>query len=170
VLISISDETGKGFLLPPTSYLLIAFLFSFLLPPSFPASAQSLTLETGLGYIGQGNNQYLDYLKLGTRVMLPVSESTDIYLAPYWMGGFGVDAGAWFRLPLTIQDLEGFRSYIGTGLSLTQARFGFALSAAISYELAENTALMLTYTHRPLIAPELSQAFDISFGLNIALN
>ena len=74
--------------------------------------------------------------------MFPVSDSVNLYVAPYWMGGFNVDAGAWFRLPITIEDLEGFRSYVGTGLSVTQARFGFALRVAVSYDLSDQTALM----------------------------
>jgi hypothetical protein len=146
-------------------FYFLLFTFYFLLSP---VSAQSLTIETGLGYVEQSSG-YIDYLKLGTRVMFPVSEAVDLYVAPYWLGGFNVDAGVWFRLPLTIQDLEGFRSYVGTGLSLTQARFGFALSAALSYDLSDNTALMLTYTHRPLITPGLSQAFDVSLGINFKL-
>ena len=142
--------------------------FSFsLLPPT--SSAQSVTIETGLGYIEQANSQYLDYFKVGAKAMFPVSETVDLYLSPYWLGGFNVDAGAWFRLPITIEDLEGFRSYIGTGLSLTQARFGFALSAAISYDLSDQTALMLTYTHRPLITSGLSQVFDVSLGISFKL-
>ncbi len=145
--------------------VLCFFPFHFSL---FPALSQSITIETGLGYIEQSSG-YIDYFKIGTKVMLPVSEAVDIYVAPYWLGGFNVDAGAWFRLPITIQDLEGFRSYVGTGLSLTQARFGFALSAAVSYDLSDSTALMLTYTHRPLITPNLSQAFDLSLGLNFKL-
>jgi hypothetical protein len=131
--------------------------------------AQSVTIETGLGYIEQGNSQYLDYFKFGARAMIPVSESASLYVAPYWMGRFNVDTGVWFRLPLTIEDLEGFRSYVGTGLSLTQARFGFALSAAISYDLSDQTALILTYTHRPLLSPGFSQAFDLSVGVSFEL-
>jgi hypothetical protein len=145
-------------------FLLFTLYFSL-----FAASSQSLTIEAGLGYVGQGNSQYLDYFKVGAKAFLPVSEGVDLYVSPYWMGGFGIDAGASFKLPLTIQDLEGFRSYVGAGLSLTQRRFGFALSAAVSYEFSNQAALVLTYTHRPLFGPSLSQAFDISFGVNFRL-
>jgi hypothetical protein len=148
-------------LLSPSSFLLFFLLFfSF----SF---AQTVTIETGLGYLEQG--EYLNYLKLGGKLALPVADKVDIYIAPYWLGGFNIDAGAWFALPLTIQDIEGFRSYVGTGLSLTRGRFGFALSAGISYDIADNSALTLTYTHRPLITPGLSQAFDLSVGIKFEL-
>lgn len=128
--------------------------------------SQSVTLESGLGYIEESSNQYRNTFKIGARVLLPVSESSQLYINPYWLGGFGLDAGAWFRLPLTIQDLEGFHSYVGGGLSLTQARFGFALNAAISYDFSDQAALVLIYTHRPLVTPQLSQVFDLSLGIN----
>ncbi len=157
---------GTSPCLPVSLSPLLLLAFCLLLPP---AHAQSITVETGLGYIEQVNSQYLDYFKIGAKAMFPVSENVDLYVAPYWMGGFNIDAGAWFRLPITIEDLEGFRSYVGTGLSVTQARFGFALSAAVSYDLSDQTALMLTYTHRPLISPSFKQAFDISVGINFEL-
>jgi hypothetical protein len=162
-----SREEKSPFLpvFPAPLLLLLFTLYSLL----FTASAQSLTIETGLGYVGQGNNQYLDYFKVGAKGLFPVSEGVELYVAPYWMGGFGIDAGASFRLPLTIQDLEGFRSYVGTGLSIIQGRFGFALSAAVSYDLSDRTAVVLSYTHRPLLSPTLSQAFDVSFGVSIDL-
>jgi hypothetical protein len=165
----------KSPLFPCSLYPLLHLIFTlysllFTLYFSFsPASAQSLTIETGLGYVGKGNNQYLDYFKVGAKAFLPVSESVDLYVAPHWMGGFGIDAGTSFKLPLTIEDLEGFRSYVGTGLSLIQGRFGFALSAAVSYDLSDRTGLVLTYTHRPLLSPGLSQAFDVSLGINVNL-
>jgi hypothetical protein len=154
---------GRRYFLLPSPFSLLFFLFFTL------SSAQSLTIETGLGYLEQGKQNYLNYLKIGSKLALPVADKIDLYIAPYWLGGFNIDAGVWFTLPLTIQDIEGFRSYVGTGLSLTRGRFGFALSAAISYDLADSTALTLSYTHRPLITPELSQAFDLALGIRFEL-
>jgi hypothetical protein len=140
---------------------------------------QSLWLETGLGWLerlpsngGRGEQEYDSGFKIGARVVFPVSERVGIYFAPYLQQGFNIDAGAWFTLPLTIQDVEGFRSYVGTGLAITtgeQFRFGFALSGALSYDLNNDVALALVYTHRPLLTPRLSQAFDISVGLRFDL-
>jgi opacity protein-like surface antigen len=139
------------------------------------AYGQSLWIETGLGYLeqlpseGRAQQVYGSNFKIGARAVFPVSERVGLYLAPYLQGGFNVDAGAWFTLPLTIQDVEGFRSYVGTGLTITGGRFGFALSAALSYDLSNDVALALVYTHRPLLTPKLSQAFDISVGLRFDL-
>ena len=158
------DKVGgrRKYLLSSPFSLLFLLLFCTL------SSAQSLSIETGLGYLEQSSN-YLSYLKLGGKVTLPVADKVDLYIAPYWLGSFNIDAGAWFTLPLTIQDLEGFHSYVGIGLSVTQGRFGFALSAAVSYDIADNTAFILTYTHRPLITPALSQAFDLAIGIKFEL-
>jgi hypothetical protein len=145
--------------------LLCGFGFSY---------GQSLWLETGLGYLEQlpapeskarPDQTYDSGFKFGARLVVPITEVTGLYLAPFLQNGFNVDAGAWFTLPLTIQDVEGFRSYVGTGLTLTGGRFGFALSGAISYDLSNDVALALVYTHRPLFTPRLSQAFDVSVGL-----
>ena len=149
--------------------LLLAFGFSY---------GQALWIETGLGYLEQlpppesnarPDQEYDSGFKFGARVVVPVSEVTGLYLAPFLQNGFNVDAGAWFTLPLTIQDVEGFRSYVGTGLTLTGGRFGLALSGALSYDLSNDVALALIYTHRPLFTPKLSQAFDISVGLRFDL-
>jgi hypothetical protein len=140
------------------------------------AQGQSLWIETGLGYLeqlppeGRAQQIYDSGFKVGARVIFPVSDRVGIYLAPFWQNGFNVDAGAWFTLPLNIQDVEGFTSYVGTGLTVvTGGRFGFALSGALSYELSNDVALALIYTHRPLLTPRLSQAFDISVGLRFNL-
>ncbi len=150
--------------------LLVLLLFTL----SF-SYGQSLWLETGLGYIeqlpdeGRAQQIYDSGFKIGARVVFPVSERAGIYLSPYLLRGFNVDAGAWFTLPLNIQDVEGFTSYVGTGLSITSGRFGFALSAALSYDLSDDVALALVYTHRPLLTPRLSQTFDISVGVRFDL-
>jgi hypothetical protein len=165
----------------------ILLLFTFGL-----AYGQSLWIETGLGYLERlpdnnerPNQTYDSGFKVGARVIFPLPSSrVGIYLAPYLQFESkadaesktyaGMDAGAWFTLPLNIQDIEGFTSYIGTGLSVTalatdNIRFGFALSAALSYDLSNDVALALVYTHRPLLTPKLSQAFDISVGLRFDL-
>jgi hypothetical protein len=150
--------------------LLIVLLFPCV------ARGQSLWLETGLGWLERLDDPpkqvYDSGFKIGARVIFPVSEKAGIYLAPYLLRGFNVDAGAWFTLPLTIQDVEGFKSYIGTGLAITTGerfRFGFALSGALSYDLSNDVAIALIYTHRPLLTPTLSQGFDIALGLRFNL-
>jgi opacity protein-like surface antigen len=150
--------------------LLVLFLF-----PCF-AQGQSLWIETGFGYVeqlpseGRAQQVYDSGFKVGARVVFPVSDRAGIYVSPYLLRGFNVDAGAWFTLPLNIQDVEGFTSYLGTGLTITNARFGFALSGALSYDLSNDVALTLVYTHRPLLTPKLSQAFDLAVGLRFELN
>ena len=138
-----------------------------------PVLAQSVWLESGLGYseraLGEDDSEYTPYLKLGLRGVLPVSERVGLFLAPYWLGGAGLDAGAWFTFPTNLDDLEGFQSYAGAGLSFAPAGFGLALSAAVSYELQRNLDLTLSYTHRPLLRPRLSQTFNVSVGLAIRL-
>jgi hypothetical protein len=149
--------------------LLSLFTFGF----SF---GQSLWIEAGAGWLEQlpgngerANQVYDSGIKFGVRAVFPVAERAGIYVAPAYSRGFTVDAGAWFTLPLTIEDVEGFTSYLGTGLSLTNGRFGFALSGALSYDLSNDVALALIYTHRPLLTPQLSQGFDISVGLKFDL-
>jgi hypothetical protein len=149
---------------------LVFFVFSF-------SYGQSLWIETGLGYLeqlpeeGRAQQVYDSGFKVGARVIFPVSDRVGIYVAPFLQGGFNfnIDAGTWFTLPLNIQDVEGFTSYLGTGLTITSGRFGFALSGALSYDLSNDVALALVYTHRPLLTPGLSQAFDISVGLRFDL-
>jgi hypothetical protein len=151
--------------------LLLLLLFAFSV-----SHGQSIWVETGLGYLEQlpesnarPDQSYDPSFKVGARVVVPVSNTVGLYLAPYLQSGFNVDAGTWFTLPLTIQDVEGFRSYLGTGLTLTGGRFGFALSGALSYDLSNDVALALVYTHRPLLTPRLSQAFDVSLGIKFDL-
>ncbi|MGL4608426.1 MAG: hypothetical protein ACRCYY_01900 [Trueperaceae bacterium] len=140
---------------------------------------QSLWLEMGVGYLEilpdgneRPNQSYDSGFKFGARFVAPVTPVTGLYIAPFLQDGFNIDAGLWFTLPLTIEDIEGFRSYVGTGLTFTgrdPTRFGLALSGALTYDLSKNVALALTYTHRPLFTPRLSQAFDVSVGLKFDL-
>jgi hypothetical protein len=146
---------------------LLIFLF-------FPCvvQGQSLWIETGVGWLErlpEAQQEYDPGFKIGARVVFPVAERVGIYLAPSLQRGFSLDAGAWFTLPLNIQDVEGFTSYLGTGLTLTNARFGLALSGALSYDLSNDVALTLAYTHRPLLSPQLSQGFDIAVGVKVDL-
>jgi hypothetical protein len=151
-------------------HLMILLLFTLSL-----TYGQSLWIETGVGYLeqfnseGVGSQNYTPSFKIGARVVFPVSERAGVYLAPSLQGGFTVDAGGWFTLPLTIEDIEGFTSYLGTGLTLANGRFGVALSGALSYDLNDNIALAFIYTHRPLLSPSLSQGFDVSVGLQFDL-
>lgn len=143
------------------------------------AQGQSLWIELGGGWLEQlpgsgeeANQTYDDRFKIGARAVFPVAEKAGIYVAPSYSVGFTVDAGAWFTLPLDIQDVEGFTSYIGTGLTFITAeqfRFGFVLSGALSYDLSDDVAVALIYTHRPLLTPQLAQGFDIAVGLKFNL-
>ena len=130
--------------------------------------AQAIWLETGLAYNEQPNldtnEPYTSYLRVGVRGLIPINKTVSYYIAPQWFGGLGLDTGAWFTFPVTLDDLEGFRSYAGTGLSYTRGKLGLALSAALSYELNRNTDVVAVYTHRPLFTNGLTQAFDISLG------
>ena len=80
-------------------------------------------------------------------------------------GDLLLDVGAWYSFLPGADDVFGFRSYAGTGLSYVAGSFGVALSAALSYELSTQTSLVVVYTHRPLFFPEISQAFDVSLGV-----
>jgi hypothetical protein len=153
-------------------FVFLIFTFNFSL-------GQSLWVEVGGGWLeqlsdnGEQASQIYDGgIKFGARAVLPVAERAGLYVAPYYLRGLNVDAGAWFTLPLDIQDVEGFSSYLGAGLAFTTAeqfRFGFALSGALSYDLSDDIALALIYTHRPLLTPQLSQGFDVSVGLKVDL-
>ncbi len=140
--------------------LLLALLLSLLAG----SSAQSLWLESGVAYTETSSQTYEPAFKLGIRAIVLVTETVGAYLHPHIRAGFGLDAGLWLRFPAGIEDLEGFRSYLGGGLSIIQGRFGVGLSAAFSYETSANTEVALVYTHRALLTPELGQAFDIALA------
>jgi hypothetical protein len=163
-----------------------ALLFVCLLSWSSFSSAQSIWLESGLAYSErlsdtQANQNYEPFLSFGLKGLVPVSDTLSLYLHPFWQGGFALDAGLWVDFPGNIQDLEGFNSYAGIGLGflpvlttntstgITQrlSGFSFSLSVGISYDLSQNAAVTLGYTHHPILSPTLSQAFDISLGLRL---
>ena len=145
------------------------FLAMLLLLPF--AAAQSVSLEAGLGYVenrdaaAQQAQAYDANVKVGVRVTTPLSRTVGIYVHPFLLDGFGVDAGAWFNFPVTPDDVPGLRSYLGAGLTVVRTGTGVALSAGLGYEIARNTEVVVVYTHRPLLLPELSQVFDVSLGV-----
>lgn len=147
-------------------------LFALVIFSFASALAQSVWLESGLGYAEErlgDSSEYTAYLKLGLRGIFPVTEGVAVYVAPFWLGGFGVDAGTWFSFATDLDDPEGIRTYAGAGLTLIPEGFGLALSAALSYELVRNLDLTISYTHRPLLTPALSQTFDVSVGIALEL-
>ena len=136
-----------------------------------PAAAQSVSLETGLGYVedrdaaAQQAQAFDANFKVGVRVAVPLSRTVGLYAHPFLLDGVGLDAGTWFSFPVTPDDVPGLRSYLGAGVTFVRTGSGLALSAGLGYEVARNTEVVLIYTHRPLILPELSQVFDVSLGL-----
>lgn len=141
-----------------------ALLWVALLACSSTVVAQALWLESGLSYVETAPQQYEAGVSFGVRGLLPLGETANLFLHPFWRSGLGLDAGVLARFPVDLEDPEGFRAYLGGGLSLIRGRFGLALVAAISYELSPQTELALVYSHRPLLTPELAQAFDISLA------
>ncbi len=136
--------------------------------------AQSISVETGLGFIenivtGKASQEYSADIKLGLRGTAPIDNNLDIFFAPYYFHGFGIDSGLWFNFPVSLEDEIDFDSYAGIGLSYLDNRIGMNLVLAISYEVSKNNQITLTYTHRPLFTPVLSQAFDIAIGYKIIL-
>lgn len=130
---------------------------------------QSLWLETGLAYRETEPQSYASGFKVGLRGVFDLNDTVGLYVAPYYLAGFGVDGGAWFTFPVGLNDVIGFTSYLGAGLTLVNGDFGLALSGALGYELSQSTELVLVYTHRPILLPRLSQTFDVSLGLKIDL-
>lgn len=143
------------------------FLVILLLAPA--GLAQSLWLETGLSYQGTESGTFNALPRFGIRGTFPLDDTAGLFVAAGLRGGLVLDAGAWFSFSPGLQDPAGFQSYAGAGLTFTAGRFGLALSAALSYTLQEDLELFLMYTHRPLLLPQVSQAFDISAGVKIAL-
>ena len=136
------------------------------------APAQSLWLEPGLGYHeNPATGVYEVVPKFGLRLTLPLAEaSPELFAALSWQRGLVVDVGAWFTFAPAIGDPFGFLSYTGVGLSYAAGRVGLALCAALSYELQPGLALALSFTFRPLLLPELAQAFDTAIGVRLALD
>jgi hypothetical protein len=129
----------------------------------------SLWLEAGVAYAADAETAGLGpRLRFGVRGVQPLTGTSAIYAAFSLREGLLLDMGGWFSFLPGPDDLFGFRSFIGTGVSFAEGSFGVALSAAVSYELAADTALVLVYTHRPLLLPELGQAFDVSVGVQLS--
>lgn len=149
--------------------LLSLLLALGLLASGLPASAQSLWLEAGLAYDETETEGYETLARVGVRGVQPLGETAGIYAAFSLRRSLLLDLGGWFSFLPDEDDLFGFRSYAGTGLTYAGGAFGVALSAALTYELSPQTALALVYTHRPLFLPELAQDFDISVGVQVNL-
>lgn len=125
----------------------------------------SLWFESGLGY-RPSTEGLLPHLRVGFRGVQPLTDTAGIYAAFAVDGDLTLDMGGWYSFLPGEDDLFGFRSYAGTGLSYVAGSFGIALSAALGYELSPETSVIIVYTHRPLLFPELAQAFDVSFGVS----
>ena len=138
------------------------------LPPLLP----SLWFETGVAYRSAATDTGADTgvtprLRVGVRGVQPLGETTALYAAFALDGDLLLDLGGWYSFLSGADDLFGVRSYAGTGLSYAAGSFGLSLSAALSYELSPRTSLLLVYTYRPLLLPELGQAFDVSVGVRV---
>lgn len=108
-------------------------------------------------------------MRFGVRGVQPLSETTGIYAAFGLRNNVTLDLGGWFSFLPGPDDLFGFRSFAGAGLSYAEGSLGLAFSAAVTYEVSSSAALALVYTHRPLFVPELGQAFDVSLGVRFDL-
>lgn len=127
--------------------------------------AQSVWLELGLAYQGRQAGTFDTLAKFGVRGVYPLSDTAGLFAAAALRRGLILDAGGWFTFPVQPEDPFGLRAHVGAGLTLTEGRFGLALSGALTYEVERNLDLFLMYTHRPLILPRLSQAFELSAGV-----
>lgn len=160
---------------------LVRHLLTFICLVSTPALAQSVWFELGWGYDETSALEFASGAKIGVRGVYPLNRSLGVYLSPYVITGLGVpeewnglaagvDGGVWYDFRTTPQDLEGFHSYAGVGLSVIKAQFGAVISGAFSYDVGRDLELALIFNYRPLILPDLSQAFDISLGLRYDLD
>lgn len=159
----------------------LRYVFVLVCLAGVPALAQSVWFEVGWAYDETAELEFASGAKLGVRGVYPLNNSLGLYLSPYivtglgvperWSGlAAGVDAGIWYDFRARPQDLEGFRSYAGVGLTLIKAQFGAVISGAFSYEINRNTELALIFNYRPLIIPDFSQAFDVSLGIRYDLD
>lgn len=128
----------------------------------------SVWLEAGLGY-RPTETGLAPAPRFGVRGVQPLSETTGFYGAFSLPDAPTLDLGGWFSFLPGPEDLFGFRSFAGAGLTYAAGSFGFALSAAVAYEVAPGTALTFVYTHRPLLLPALGQSFDLSLGVRFDL-
>lgn len=147
----------------------------FFLPLSSVSFGQSLWLGGGLGYDeNRETNLYDLSFKGGVRGTYPLREeplsSSGLYAAAAWRSGVLVDAGAWFTFLPEENALYGLEAHLGGGLTYASGSVGVALSAGFSYDLTQGVALSFIYTHRPLLLPELKQAFDLSAGIRLDLD
>ncbi len=133
--------------------------------PELEPMSPTLWFESGLGY-RPSDEGLLPHLRIGFRGIQPLTDTAALYAAFALDGDLTLDMGGWYSFLPGADDLFGFRSYAGTGLSYAAGSFGVALSAALSYELSTETSVILVYTHRPLFFPELGQAFDVSVGVS----
>ena len=138
---------------------------------------QSVWLEGGLGYDENKETPVAPYdlsFKGGLRGTYPLIDAplsrSGLYAAAAWRNGILVDAGGWFTFLPEEDALYGFEAHLGAGLTYAVDSFGVALSAGLSYDITQGIALSFIYTHRPLVLPELSQAFDLSAGVKIDLD
>jgi hypothetical protein len=137
------------------------------------ASAQSLWLEAGLGYReNPDTGLYTVASKVGLRLTAPLGEpyGPGLFVALAWQGGLVLDAGGWFAFAPGPTDPFGLLSHAGVGLSYAAGSVGLALAAAVSYELRPGLDLALSFTFRPLLLPQLSQAFDTAIGVRLTFD
>lgn len=125
--------------------------------------------QTGLAYRETTTSEYDAGARFGVMGTFPLGRIPGLYAAAAIDRWLVVDVGGWFTLPTGLDDPFGVQTYLGTGFTVVAGRVGIALSGAISYEFEPNLSVFLLYTHRPLLLPELSQAFDLSAGLKIDL-
>ena len=133
-------------------------------PPAEATAPPSVWLESGLAY-RPGEDGLTPHVRVGLRGIQPLTDTVGLYGAFAVDGDLLLDLGGWYSFLPGADDVFGFRSYAGTGLSYVAGSFGIALSAAVSYELSTQTSLVLVYTHRPLFFPDIRQAFDVSLGV-----
>ena len=152
----------------------LRFFLTLICLAGTPTLAQSVWFEVGWTYDETMGLEFESGAKIGLRGVYPLNRSLGLYLSPYVITGSdiagGVDTGVWYDFRTTPQDLEGFRSYAGVGLTIIKAQFGAVISGAFSYEIARNTELAFTFSYRPLIIPDFSQAFDVSLGVRYTLD
>ena len=134
--------------------------------PPVASTLPSLWFESGLAY-RLGETGLTPHPRLGVRGVQPLGDTTAVYAAFAVDGDLLLDLGGWYSFLPGADDLFGFRSYAGTGLSYVAGSLGVALSGAVSFELSPQTAVLVVYTHRPLFTPRLGQAFDVSVGVRI---
>ena len=128
-----------------------------------------------MNYLETESNVYAQHFKLTLRGTYPLTDSLSIFSALQLQNDFDsqttealtLDAGAWFPMPVAVNDPFGLQSYLAIGASYVDSTLGLALAIAASYELTRNLDVVLVYTHRPLFYPRRAQAFDVGIGFKI---